>query len=133
MWWFIAISITVLMMLTASRCRRRKRTINELDDVTIDDMIWLGKTLSKPPSDLLQDIYLVPGCQGRAWLRLNKDGSIDTWADGLIARGLLSLIKRLELRELDSITPPTLSSSRLGGWKSMMKSLSLQRHSLLKS
>ena len=96
--------------------------------VGVEELIWLGRQLRQPPSDLLQDVYLVPGCQSSAWLRLNADGTIDGWADAIIARGMVALIANRYDR-LESVAGLSLglSLSRSSGLESMLKTIYNQK------
>lgn len=58
-------------------------------------LIMLSGKLPAPQEALLQDCYLVQGCQSKAWLRTRADAGtarVDMYSDTLLIRGLMYII-----------------------------------------
>ncbi len=87
------------------------KTINQIQDEIIEEfsffdnwedryehLINLGQELPSLPENLKTEDKLVPGCQSRVWLHIEKDKDIlqiQGQSDALITSGLLSLILRI--------------------------------------
>ncbi len=105
-------------------------------------VIDLGKTLPELPAEMMDDKFLVKGCQSRVWLHAqkNSEGKVVLIADSdaMIVKGLVAvLLKVYSQATPDDIlaNPPQfiselgfashLSASRANGLMSMVKQIML--------
>lgn len=112
------------------------KTINQLQDEIIDEfslfhdweqkyeyLLDLADRLDVMDEHFRSDIYLVPGCNSKAWLRAElHDGKVHYFADGetQIARGIMYLV----LRVINGQEPQAILDAKLY----FLERIGLQEH-----